>query len=189
MTLPHPNMTLPPFLWQGHFFRWQIHYFGVLGHFLSHDRFRAKVWTKVKNIIFFLPFFMFKFFMFILYDFPCIRVLVLVVPLLLVSLLPLMFLTLSLSMPLYLSLFFPSLILLPCLILSCFPSCSCYSCPQSCVDIYSFAGGVGNYGSEWKSLPNINFETLCTPAEALLHFFKRGRVWSWSCLPFYSCSL
>jgi len=43
MTLPHTQMTLPPQMWQGNFCGWQIHYFGVLGRFLSHDRFRAKV--------------------------------------------------------------------------------------------------------------------------------------------------
>jgi hypothetical protein len=28
---------------------WQIHFLGVLGHFLSHDRFRAKVRNKLQN--------------------------------------------------------------------------------------------------------------------------------------------
>ena len=48
MTLPHTHMTLPPQWWQGHFSVWQIHFFGVLGPFFSHDRFRAKVWPNRK---------------------------------------------------------------------------------------------------------------------------------------------
>ena len=37
------NLSLPPKPWQGHFLLWQIHRFCVLGHFLPHDSFRAKV--------------------------------------------------------------------------------------------------------------------------------------------------
>ncbi len=42
-------MTLPHFLCEGHFLVWQIHFLGVLGHFLSHDSFRAKVGTQLQK--------------------------------------------------------------------------------------------------------------------------------------------
>ena len=41
------NLSLPPKPWQGHFLLWQIHRFCVLGHFLPHDSFRAKVGTQL----------------------------------------------------------------------------------------------------------------------------------------------
>ena len=83
-----------------------------------------------------------------------------------------MFLILSLSMPLYLSFSFPCLILLPCLILSCSSSCSCYSCSHSCLPICSFAGGVGNLCFECKSLPKIMLYMYVPPRKPCSIFFK-----------------